>query len=465
MPRFAIRGGSSPGSGSGETIPTATIITAGPFNANSFDRVRYDPSGGTFTINMPATPQRDTQVGVKNVTSDVTAITVSGNGNDVEDPSASSFDASVTVAGDGASIVWEFDGTSWVIVQESYGVPTSVGSGANSERFGVGSLADGDFSSAFGNDASAPGTEATAVGHGTRATGANSLAAGVDAAASQSGNIAIGHAANASGTDRAISIGDGTVASGASAIVVGRDSSGTGSNAIVMGRTSDAIGSAGNIIVGTASDAEATGSHAWGSNVSSTGTNSIGLGTLADIASSFGLGLGFNTTIAAGHDNAIAIGHDAITTGANDGQWGSTAFPVDFFMYGDASIPGKDSVNGQQFLIKSATTELIGLSGASVAASSLIPAGAVVLGVTARVTTAITGATAFDIGDGVDPNRWGSAIAIALDTTSDNTDWTAQDITNFAAANDIVLTAITSDFTAGAVRLTVHYMSPTAPTS
>ena len=115
--------------------------------------------------------------------------------------------------------------------------------------------------------------------------------------------------------------------------------------------------------------------------------------------------------------------------------------------------------------LKSVTALLSGLTGASVSAASLIPAGSVVLGVTARVTTAITGATGFDIGDGVDQDRWGANIAIALDTTSDNSDWTAQAITNFASANDVVLTALTSNFTAGAVRVTVHYMAPTAPTS
>ncbi len=115
--------------------------------------------------------------------------------------------------------------------------------------------------------------------------------------------------------------------------------------------------------------------------------------------------------------------------------------------------------------LRSVTALLSGLTGASVSASSLIPAGAVVLGVTARVTTAITGATGFDIGDGVDQDRWGANIATALDTTSDNSDWTAQTITNFASANDVVLTALTSGFTAGAVRVTVHYTSPTAPTS
>jgi hypothetical protein len=88
-----------------------------------------------------------------------------------------------------------------------------------------------------------------------------------------------------------------------------------------------------------------------------------------------------------------------------------------------------------------------------------------VLGVTARVVIAITGAASFDIGDGVDQDRWGAGIAITAATTSDNTDWTDGTISCFPSANDVVLTPIGGAFTAGSVRVTIHYMSPVAPTS
>ena len=102
--------------------------------------------------------------------------------------------------------------------------------------------------------------------------------------------------------------------------------------------------------------------------------------------------------------------------------------------------------------------ELTGLSGASVTASNLIPAGAIVLGVLVEVTTAITGATSFDVGDGATANRWGDNIAITLGTKTDLTDTTDTSVPIFPAANNVVLTAVGSNFTAGAVRITVHYI-------
>ncbi len=119
--------------------------------------------------------------------------------------------------------------------------------------------------------------------------------------------------------------------------------------------------------------------------------------------------------------------------------------------------------HGQELHHKIAETELTALSGATVTASNLIPAGSLVLGVTARVTTLITGATTFDIGDGSTVDRWGNDIAVAANTTTDLTDMVgtsgAINPPIFTAANNIVLTGVGGSFTAGAVRLTVHYLT------
>ncbi len=134
-----------------------------------------------------------------------------------------------------------------------------------------------------------------------------------------------------------------------------------------------------------------------------------------------------------------------------------------------ASLNAKDlttnEANGQQLAIQTATTELVGLSGATATAASLIPGGSIVLGLTARVTTTITGATTFDIGDGTNVDAFGAAIALPSGTTSDTTDWTIATAPVYTAATSVVLTANGSSFTAGAVRVTVHYVSTTAPTS
>lgn len=102
-------------------------------------------------------------------------------------------------------------------------------------------------------------------------------------------------------------------------------------------------------------------------------------------------------------------------------------------------------------------TELAALSGATGTWTAAIPAKSLVLAVTARVVTLITGATSFKIGDGTDVDRWGAAIAVAAGTLSGIADFTIASPVYYAVATNIVLTANVSNFTAGAVRLAVYY--------
>lgn len=131
----------------------------------------------------------------------------------------------------------------------------------------------------------------------------------------------------------------------------------------------------------------------------------------------------------------------------------------------DALSLAPTNANGSLISVKKATELLSGLSGATATSTNLIPDGALVLAVVTRVTTAITGATSFDIGDGVDADRWGATIAVAAGTTSGHADYTATTVQIFTSANSIVLTANGSNFTGGAVRVTVYYIDATAPTS
>lgn len=111
---------------------------------------------------------------------------------------------------------------------------------------------------------------------------------------------------------------------------------------------------------------------------------------------------------------------------------------------------------------------LAGLAGATVTAPGIIPAGSILLGVTVRVTTTITGAASFDIGDGVDVDRFGAAVALPAGTTTTLVNHTggAGDIPAlFAAAGSVVLTANGGAFTGGAVRVVAHYLTLVAPTS
>ena len=115
-----------------------------------------------------------------------------------------------------------------------------------------------------------------------------------------------------------------------------------------------------------------------------------------------------------------------------------------------------------------ASTTLTMSSGSSQTASSLIPAGAIVYGITTRVTTLVTGPAGYDVGDGSDVDRWGNSILVAEDTTSDATDFTEGAPIQpqiYPAANDVVITTDGVNFTAGVIRVTVHYSLMTASTA
>ena len=118
------------------------------------------------------------------------------------------------------------------------------------------------------------------------------------------------------------------------------------------------------------------------------------------------------------------------------------------------------STNYQRMTVKSVRQTLSALSGASATTTgTFIPDGAVVVGVTTRVATLLTGAAGYTIGDGTDADRWGDITGTAVGTTSDNRDWTAGTIECFTAGGNITLTAKTSNFTAGAIEICVFYLA------
>jgi hypothetical protein len=118
------------------------------------------------------------------------------------------------------------------------------------------------------------------------------------------------------------------------------------------------------------------------------------------------------------------------------------------------------STNYQRMTVKSVKQTLSALSGASATTTgTFIPDGAVVVGVTTRVGTTLTGATGYTIGDGTDADRWGDITGTAIGTTSDNANWTAGTIECFTAGGNVTLTAKTSNFTAGAIEICVFYLA------
>ena len=113
-------------------------------------------------------------------------------------------------------------------------------------------------------------------------------------------------------------------------------------------------------------------------------------------------------------------------------------------------------------------TSAITCNGATETWAGALSAGTIILGVTARVTTLITGATSLDVGiSGGDADFFIDGMAVALDTTADiadsNAAFTAPLINQ--STKDILVTAVGGNFTAGVLRLVVHYIDLTASTS
>jgi len=121
--------------------------------------------------------------------------------------------------------------------------------------------------------------------------------------------------------------------------------------------------------------------------------------------------------------------------------------------------------NGQVFAMKSMTVELTSMSGASVNATNLIPAKSVVVGVTSRVTVALEGCSSYDLGKATNVDLFANNASKNVGSTTDNSNWTDSCPQVFNAAEDMVVTAVGSPFTAGSLRITVHYFEVTAPTS
>lgn len=119
--------------------------------------------------------------------------------------------------------------------------------------------------------------------------------------------------------------------------------------------------------------------------------------------------------------------------------------------------------NGGGLQILTKTTEITGMSGATETWTNAIPAGSFPIGVSGRVTTLITGASSFDIGDGSNVDLFGDAIGLAAGTTIDLSDSDGTLPAVYTTDTDIVLTANVSNFTAGAVRLVLSYIQLTSP--
>jgi hypothetical protein len=102
---------------------------------------------------------------------------------------------------------------------------------------------------------------------------------------------------------------------------------------------------------------------------------------------------------------------------------------------------------------------LTGLAGATVTSDIEIPDRAIVLGVSTRTATTITGATSYDCGIAGEASKFGGALGIAAGSINIGVIGPQA----FYADTPIVLTARGGSFTGGAVRIAIHYLTLGAP--
>jgi hypothetical protein len=123
--------------------------------------------------------------------------------------------------------------------------------------------------------------------------------------------------------------------------------------------------------------------------------------------------------------------------------------------------------NGEATLYTQETQTLTAMSGATVSATSIIPANSILLGVTTRVITAITGCTSINIGISGDADAFGAGTAITAGSTTNIADHTVTAPVYYGSAASVVIAAVGggASFTAGAIRVTAHYIRLTAATS
>jgi len=109
---------------------------------------------------------------------------------------------------------------------------------------------------------------------------------------------------------------------------------------------------------------------------------------------------------------------------------------------------------GEFWRAKRKEINLSSLSGEAVSASGFIPNRSQVFAIHARVIAPITGTNSFSIGVIGEPNKYGSGIGTALNSTNIGVA-TPQ---AFFGDSDIVLTATGGSFTGGEVNIVMHYM-------
>lgn len=129
------------------------------------------------------------------------------------------------------------------------------------------------------------------------------------------------------------------------------------------------------------------------------------------------------------------------------------------FIAQSASVAVARSANGGTTGVAVLEETLSGLSGATLNSTIVIPNRAILLGVSSRVVTAITGATSFSCGLAGEVDKFGGSLGIAAGSTNVGVIGPQA----FYANTAIRLTANGANFSGGAVRIAIHYLTCSVP--
>jgi hypothetical protein len=102
------------------------------------------------------------------------------------------------------------------------------------------------------------------------------------------------------------------------------------------------------------------------------------------------------------------------------------------------------------------------VAGATSETAAFIPDKAIVLGVTARVSVAITGATSWSLGVTGSPDRYGSGFGVGLNAFAHGV--TGSTVAYFGGSS-LLMTSAGGNFTGGEARIAVHYFELSPPRS
>jgi len=92
---------------------TFTSVKTTNYTATVGEVVRFDSSGGTFTVTLPASPVAGDIVELEEDVGDDTFVTVDGNGNNVQDVLSPQLNSTVLVGGQYTNHSWRYNGSAW----------------------------------------------------------------------------------------------------------------------------------------------------------------------------------------------------------------------------------------------------------------------------------------------------------------------------------------------------------------